>query len=381
MVMMLTSARTLACLAVQMLLPFATSLAQSRAAAVPSVAIVRDQVTCATCRISFHSPIVLEPPPDGFPASPQTVARDAAGNIYTGYGFTVELMKHSPAGQLLRHVRPEGDGPGEFRSIQTIAILRGDSIILIDAQLQRGTVADSGGKIARTVRMPTPHGSVVRLRDSILVINSSIRDRRRAGLPLHEFTTTGGIGRSFGDPAPSIRPGHEEDIARVMQRGRGDSLWVVRTSQRYDLELWPLGANAPSRILRREAPWFPARQFPAPTVPSGAAPAPEVLGVWEDLQRRVWVMIRVADPRWKSALARGETVRGHGPARRTYADPAEYYDTLFEVIDADRGVLLAKHREDGLFGPTATPNLVLQMTSARDEEPAFRVLSLTLQAP
>jgi hypothetical protein len=345
----------------------------------PTVLTISDQVACPSCRIAIESAINLEPPENGFPGTPQAVARLLNGTIVVGFGFDVEMMRYTPTGRLLEHVEPEGDGPGEYRSIYNLAALPGDSVLVVDAMLRRATVIAPSGRAVRTMPFPTAQGTILRTADSVLIVNAALRDPKRAGLPLHEFTISGRIGRSFGDAHPVERPGHEEDVARVTALHGPDSLWVVRTSQRYDLELWPIGDRMATRILRRNATWFPARSYPAGTIPSAnEPPAPSVTAAWEDRNGLVWVMLRVADPEWKESLIRQAERPGHEKNGLTYQDPSDYYDMLLEIIDPRAGRLLASHRMDQLLGSTGEPGLFLQMTEDQFGEPGFRLVSLTL---
>jgi len=54
-------------------------------------------------------------------------------------------------GTHLRSIGREGGGPGEFRAIENLALLRGDSIAVWDPRLRRVSVFDPTGQLAREV--------------------------------------------------------------------------------------------------------------------------------------------------------------------------------------------------------------------------------------
>lgn len=54
-------------------------------------------------------------------------------------------------GTHLRSIGREGGGPGEFRAVENVALLRGDSIAVWDPRLRRVSVFDGTGQLAREV--------------------------------------------------------------------------------------------------------------------------------------------------------------------------------------------------------------------------------------
>jgi hypothetical protein len=54
-------------------------------------------------------------------------------------------------GRHLRSIGREGGGPGEFRAVENVALLRGDSIAVWDPRLRRVSVFDRTGQLARKV--------------------------------------------------------------------------------------------------------------------------------------------------------------------------------------------------------------------------------------
>ncbi len=59
------------------------------------------------------------------------------GRIVVGNGGTNELRWYTPDGQWLFSTGGEGEGPGEFRSLDFLSLVGRDTIMVHDARLQR----------------------------------------------------------------------------------------------------------------------------------------------------------------------------------------------------------------------------------------------------
>ncbi len=83
-----------------------------------------------------------------------------AGAVRLGDGHIVVADKGSQVlhvfdarGAHLRSIGHEGGGPGEFRALENVALLRGDSIVVWDPRLRRVSVFDPTGQLAREVSL------------------------------------------------------------------------------------------------------------------------------------------------------------------------------------------------------------------------------------
>lgn len=105
-------------------------------------------------------------------------ARLQDGRIVVVNGGTNELRFYDPAGQFLFATGREGEGPGEFRSLQTVWQLASDSLLAYDFLVQRLSVLSLDGAYARSFRVESPAGRQLLVRGlfrdgSLLVAGTS----------------------------------------------------------------------------------------------------------------------------------------------------------------------------------------------------------------
>jgi hypothetical protein len=85
---------------------------------------------------------------EGDLVNPQSVAIDAAGNIYVADRSPASLKKYGPDGTFLRSIAREGQGPGEFQ-VGFLA-LHGAHLYLQDPRQTRTSVFDTSGTFLRS---------------------------------------------------------------------------------------------------------------------------------------------------------------------------------------------------------------------------------------
>jgi hypothetical protein len=85
------------------------------------------------------------------------------GSIAVGDAGTSSIRFFGPNGQLIRTVGRMGNGPGEFRAMQSLR-RQGDSIDVFDRRLGRMTVFDRSGAVVQTLQLQHPvHAAMHRL--------------------------------------------------------------------------------------------------------------------------------------------------------------------------------------------------------------------------
>ena len=84
--------------------------------------------------------------------SVRSAERLSDGRIVIGNGGTHELRFYSPDGAFLRSAGGQGEGPGEFQNMGWMQRLPGDSLLVIDYDLQRLAVFNSDGDFVRGIR-------------------------------------------------------------------------------------------------------------------------------------------------------------------------------------------------------------------------------------
>ena len=71
------------------------------------------------------------------------------GTVYVADGGDGGVIALSPTGAVLRSIGRQGDGPGEYRAVTTLQLLRGDSVLVYDRVHSRITIfpPDSGAPV------------------------------------------------------------------------------------------------------------------------------------------------------------------------------------------------------------------------------------------
>lgn len=261
-------------------------------------------------------------------------------------------------GRLLGTIGRPGDGPGEFRHVVDL-FRSGDSILVfqlggkvssISPQLEVTHVAAVPGMIHRGWVKPS----------SELVLMGRFPAAPHA--PLHRFRHGRAIG-SLGaeDTVRSAeRPSLTQRHVAVNDDG---TLWLVRPD-RYELELYD-SAGALLQVYRRNAPWFPDREFEMAESPQ--PPSPFIVGLQISAAGDLIVLARVANEPFDSSLPRGEGVR------LTPDYTLRLYDGIVEVIDPHAEAVVASHRSDMPFQGFASQD---KLYSLREDEEGLVVIDI-----
>lgn len=306
------------------------------------------------------------------------MARDAHGRFYV---VTPETGSEAPFvfdanGAFVRRLGRGGDGPGEYRSASVVLVGAGDTIHVID-QIGRITALDpSSFDVVHTTRLSfSPDWSALRFANGTYVINGSARDPDKIGFPLHRVSVEGNIIRSFGDDDPFLRPGETHRLIRWLAKSGGGRLWSVPFTHEYAIELWDTTRVRVAR-LERDVDWFkPYDQYWLPTL--DRAPAPRIMGIWQDARGYVWTIVHVGRPQWRRGLGTG--IRLEGQMAYPITDEQRVYDTVVEVIDPAAGVVVASQRLPETIDLVVQPNLVAAVREAPSGWLYLEILTVRLQ--
>jgi len=278
---------------------------------------------------------------------------DASGRAYVMAGSaTPHVWVFGTDGGLLSRVGRLGSGPGEFGDIGSIVVTEDGVFSVLDRG--RGTIMtfDWTGELLREVRTENwlPLGiQTLPLEGSLVLHGADIQTPAQVGYPIHVVDIeSSAIRESFGS-----RTGEYELGTRLrdltIARGPGRSVWMAPRYGSYQIELWE--SNTLVRVLRRDVEWFP----PDELVGHGweDRPVPMVREIASD-DSLLWVFATTADERWAEA----------GATR----DWDLFVDTRIEVIDWQRGRVLASERfdedYDGWVEPGLIGNLVVTPTGS-----------------
>ena len=138
------------------------------------------------------------------------------GSIVVAEASAAELRGYDAEGSFLWRAGGEGDGPGEFRSLDFVGRMAGDSLVTYDGALMRVQVFGPGGGLART--LPT-------LATGLTTEIGSVPDKAVAvvgGRLVLRFTDLG-----VGNPSGIVRWPDERLVSLDLATGEGVSLMVV----------------------------------------------------------------------------------------------------------------------------------------------------------
>jgi hypothetical protein len=305
---------------------------------------------CRDCRLILK-PVTRLGVADGLGAlvgAASSVSVGANGNYYvTDFMNHTSISVYSSRGTPLRRLGRGGEGPGEYRGID-IASVASDTLFVFDGSNRRMTVLDLTGKLVRSVMLPFPSVfQAQRVGSDRFVLAGAIPTRDLAGLPLHLFHTVSGLGRSFGDDTPTVRPGHPHLNMRAIAASTNGRVWSVKHTA-YEAELWntTITPNLEMR-LRRQADWFKA--YVERPLGTGEPPGPWIMAVNEFRSGYLAVLIAVAADNYSEVL--GPKVLQAGRMTYDYDREKTLFDTIVEVIDIRRrSVILSTRVDDYLTG-------------------------------
>ena len=362
--------RTMA--AIRPLLVLAASLAVAPAAAQEVVEIPR-QLGCRGCAIEVERIAVLgeEDGPGIIESDATEAAVDSRGRYFLFHAYAPYVKVFDARGRYVKTLGAEGQGPGEFRGVGIVRVSAGDTIHVFDSDNSTHSIFSPSLSFLRSHRLDfLPQLEAVALDANRAVVAVPIRTPARVGFPLH-LVDRGRIVRSFGSERGAFRPDIPYFDDRTIAPAGPGRIWSAHRN-RYHIELWSTDGRK-LRELRRSVDWFrphASSGFASPSTP----PAPLLQQVWQDRAGRLWVRTVVADPNWRRAVQRG------GPHGYTVQDYDGYRDTVIEVIDPQRGRVLASRRFPMMVDLLGEDRLGTVMTGP-DDVPRYVVWRLRLSTP
>ena len=301
--------------------------------AVPQESAGQDTIhvpSCTECEIGLSHVVSLGSAADPFsPADrPHHVIHDGLGRYIVKAGFPVtRLLVYGVDGELDSVWGRPGEGPGEYRSIKHLLMLRGDSLGVVDDSVLRLTVLNADGSVARTQRLPFRLHRLAQLDDGTMIASGVQHTADAIGYVLH-VVGTDGSSRPLG-PAQTVLPTRPSASQRRLARA-GGTFWAARPD-RYELTEHASDGTQ-LRFLKRGADWFPDRDTEGPPDPLRDPPPPFVVAVHVDEEGLIWTMLQVADADWAPV---------DDPMSISWED---YFDSIVEVINPDSGLVLRSQR-------------------------------------
>ncbi len=289
---------------------------------------------CTTCELRVTHMATLGSAAD--PDSPaderhRDVVHDARGRYFVRAGWPVNrILVYDTAGDLESVWGRGGEGPGEYNLIGQLLMLRGDSLGVLDRSNLRLTVLDADGSVARTQLLPVqPYfEETAQLDDGTLVVAGGEHIAASTGYVMHVVRPDGSVSPFV--PAGTVDP-FRPSAAKRRLAAAGTIVWAARPD-RYEITEYA-AAGTPLRVLKRVVDWFPDREVEGVVNDPAREPSyPYLTTVHVDDVGLIWTMARLADADWAPVDDVGSLSR------------EQRYDSIVEVIDPDRGVVLRSQR-------------------------------------
>lgn len=350
----------------------ALSLAGAHVVLAQESFVIRDGPRCLDCTIAIRRMVELRAP-QGEPrwTGPRIVATDSLGRLFVAdplgahvvyvfdsLGRSIGQLR-TAGGEALTPIRAISSGPGgtvhvwhRHRSIfsERLTFIRSD------------TATD----------LPRPFSSVV-LADGRTLMQGLVRNEELFGRLYHLVGADGRRVRSFGEQGDRAVTVGSWSTVRSVSAADTDRFWAAHRNN-YQLELWTL-TGEPVQRIRRIADWFPAWEEWDSRL-DRAPPPTRLMGVAQDAAGRVWTLSLVPKAGAKP-LVRNSTP-GSAPAFPTAAEWERIDDSMIEVIDVQRGLLLASTRVPFPISGFLTSNLVARSVPRGTADVAVVVYQLSL---
>lgn len=325
-------------------------------------------VTCSSCRIQVVRTALLGNMNDAEILGELIggVAQTRNGFLVAGASGGTNVLQYGRDGRLQRLIGQPGSGPGELDYVTSVLALAGDSVVAI--QRGRVTIFGPDGTFARAASTPrlTSPMYLRPAHENTWLYSRWLTSPGASGFQYHVFSADFQLLRSFG-PVPAD---HARDCvscagyATSPSNARPRHFWALPPNQ-YAIDLWHHSGTHIERIAVSSnwfRPWnsdVVPRQSGAPlnpnrrVTPPQTPPRPRLSRIWEDADGLLWITGHIASRQWRSV--------DPGPAGRSRTGDELWsmleqsrrnFDTIIEVVDPRRGVIIARHTvaAEGLVG-------------------------------
>jgi hypothetical protein len=269
---------------------------------------------------------------------------DSRGRFYTMSRVEPGILVFDSKGNYMQTLGMYGQGPGEYRRPVAMHIT-GDTLFILDPSNTRVTVISPSYELVRTERLELTGvwpGGYVRLPSKRAVVNAMIRTAELIGLPLH-LVDSGRIVKSFGTVDETLLPSNASNHKKPMAYAGGERVWAA-SQMEYRIDLWDVDSGKSVRTITRDVEWFqPDDVYRDAMLSPDVPPPPRLYQIDVREDGTLWVLFKVANPRWAKNLQ-----RHYNPESGTVYLPANVegvFDTIVEVL-TPRGRLLASERVD-----------------------------------
>jgi hypothetical protein len=343
--------------------------------------------SCPTCTVSLEKVAVVGSASDAELLSEYNrllQLPDGGYLVAPTSGEVEQLLRYDRAGKYLGTVGKLGDGPGEYRSIQSMVFARGDSVSLMGGRRITTISVATGRGRSEPVTLEAFYHQV--LSDGRVIVNSMAQKEPQFAL----LTATSQVSNRFGPEPPMVvlprqngrTIGDSYGTSVAMAPSPSGGFWAGASYYGHRLQkLTPTG-----QVLfdtARKPTWFAPYAYadiserlyrlgelrtPRPTIMNavGVTPTGQVI-----------TLSRVADAKWKAdpKAPPPNPPGGEYPVERLVPTGGidRYVDSVLELYRESDGVFLGSWRSDTVLGQM-TPNGMIYLKG----EDADGVVSYTV---
>lgn len=308
---------------------------------------VSDDLSCAECSIALRQIATLASGPEASFAflPPPSVARDSQARFYVGTMFgDFAVGVFSPEGVLDGVIGPIGRGPGEFVGYPNPMLIRAapaGGVRVFHASSQY--VIGPSGKVEAQYRLRLNASDAIVMGQETLV--QATVHAPSGGTPIQRLASDGSVVEGMGVDRrrPLLRSSSVfERVRRLAATRDGLGVWAAYIN-RYELIRFDLGGEVEARV-QRESEWFPPYSEEIPGELFIVPQRPRIEGIAEDDRGMLWVIISRGTRNMSPVANVGvEDMRAGaevGVSRDININ--RYVDTVIEVMDPSRGVVVAR---------------------------------------
>lgn len=308
---------------------------------------------------------------------------------FVAWGGDGPLLRYDAKGKFVGTLGRIGSGPGEYRSIQSASVARGDSIALF--AYGRLTVISATTGRGRTSQSPNPTRAF-RLR--VLPSGDAVI-QHYAGPPgpFVVMAPDGTIRHAFGAAAALVTlqdnrqvPDYDGQQFLIAPAPFG-GFWAASMYYRYGLQRWSTSGSV-LQSIRRVPTWWATYDYAALRASQvagagNAQPLPYALGLWVDGRDRLFALTRVADASWEAdpKAPRAPESGKEGP-RMPWVPTGglgRYFDAVLDIYDGKSGEFLGSWRNDDVLGEPIGQDLLAVRSEASDGVLSYRVWRVVVE--